>query len=69
MLKVRVVMDDQDMTVSELSRITGITRQNLNAVILGRIPVYPKYEREIALALGWPIERAKELFHPVVIDY
>ena len=65
MLTVEVIAKQQGKTKTELARITGITRQNLNAVILGRIPAYPKYKRAIAQALEWPEERAEELFQPV----
>lgn len=65
MLKVEFIAKQQGKTITELSRMTGVTRQNLNAVVLGRIPAYPKYRRAIAQALEWPEDRAEELFQPV----
>lgn len=67
MLKAEYLMKQRGLTQTELARMCGIDRTNVNHIFRGYIRPYPKYVNAIAQALGWDRD-PWELFTPIIVE-
>lgn len=62
MLNVKMCLLGRDMKQSELSEATGISRTAVNFYVNGSSKPDLKRAEDIARAIGWPVDRAMDLF-------
>lgn len=65
MLKMKQLRLRKGISQFELARRTGIHPSNLSRIERGVLPAYKNWATKIARALGWPVEKADELFQKV----
>lgn len=67
MMRIEYEMRERDITQAALACQTGINRVTVNKILRGREKAWPKWRDAMAEALGWPVERAAELFEEVEV--
>ncbi|HBT19870.1 MAG TPA: XRE family transcriptional regulator [Peptococcaceae bacterium] len=65
MLRLTVERKKRRISQMQLAALTGIHPSNLSRIERGVVPAYRGWRLRIAKALGWPLERADELFEEV----
>lgn len=68
MLRLRFEREKRGLSQLELSILSGIHTATISKLELGKLYPYPKWRKRLAEALGWPIDRADELFEEVDED-
>ena len=68
MLRADYEMREQGLSQTQLSEITGLNRTSINRVMRGAQKPFPKWKTRIAIALGWPSEKADELFEEIEVS-
>ncbi|HAA81540.1 MAG TPA: XRE family transcriptional regulator [Thermoanaerobacter sp.] len=68
MLRLKYERLKRGISQTKLAAITGIHPATLSKIENGRIYPYGGWRMKLAAALGWPIEKAEELFEEVERD-
>jgi transcriptional regulator with XRE-family HTH domain len=63
----RLQVERQRLCLSQfqLGKLADVHPAEISRLERGRIYPYPGWRRKLAEALGWPVERAEELFEEV----
>ena len=67
MMRVEFEMRQRGITQATLANMSNVNRVTINKIVRGREKAWPKWRDAIAGALGWPIDRADELFEEVEV--
>ena len=67
MKRIEFEMRERHITQTALADASGVSRITINKLIRGRETPWPKWRDAIAVALGWPLERAAELFEEIEV--
>lgn len=65
MLHLRKIRLQRGLSQQKLAALADIHPANLSKIENGKLFPYPKWRKRLAEALGWPVERADELFEEV----
>ena len=67
MMRIEYEMKERDITQAALASQAGMNRVTVNKILRGREKAWPKWRDAMAKALGWPKDRAAELFEEVEV--
>ena len=67
MMRIEFEMRQRGVTQAALANMSNVNRVTINKIVRGREKAWPKWRDAIAEALGWPIDRAEELFEEVEV--
>lgn len=59
---------ERGVTLTALAEMSGVNRVTISKILHGREVAWPKWRDAIATALGWPLDRAGELFEEVEVE-
>lgn len=59
---------ERGVTLTALAERSGVNRVTISKILHGREVPWPKWRDAIATALGWPLDRAGELFEEVEVE-
>jgi transcriptional regulator with XRE-family HTH domain len=68
MLRLKAERLKRGLSQTRLAAMAGIHPATLSRIETGRMYPYPGWRKRLAEALGWPVERADELFEEVSED-
>lgn len=68
MLRMKQIRKEQGLSQSGLSKLSGVHVSTISNIETGRLSPWPGQRLSIAHALGWPEDRADQLFESAALD-
>lgn len=65
MKRIEYEMRERGITQTALADKAGINRVTINKILHGHEKPWPKWRDAIASAIGWPLDKAAELFEEI----
>ncbi len=67
MKRIEYELRERGMTQTALAEASGVNRVIISEILHDREKAWPKWRDAMATALGWPLERANELFEEIEV--
>lgn len=68
MKRIEYELRERGMTQTALAEASGVNRVIICSILHDKERVWPKWRDAMAIALGWPLDRADELFDEIEVS-